>query len=129
MPSNCPDRPDSEAIRRWLHTPAATAIPAAVRLPVDVFEDRLEAWEWRSGTIRRQPGLIAAAGYSSGGVGALGIMERRLPWARLLRGAPDEDADDLRPTGVTMQIRLAWPEALHAGGIAVVALAQRVTLW
>lgn len=73
--------------------------------------------------------VTASSGLSAGGIAAIGIMRRQIPWARLLNGRADEDADDLSPAGQRAQLRLAWLEALSEGGRAVIDLAQRLTLW
>ena len=153
--------PNAEAVRRWLHEPRPLSPLPASRVPVEIYEDRLKAWEKRCAPARHQAALFAAAdlaaqfvrtapltrgniviatmladrvatgpnGFSAGGIAAIGIIAREIPWVRLLNGRDDEEADDLLPPGQTVQVRLAWLDALAQGGTAVVEIAQRLSLW
>lgn len=67
--------------------------------------------------------------YSSGGIAAIGLSQRQLPWLGLLAERDDGEADDISAPGLTARRRHAWLEALAAGGIAVVELARRVDQW
>lgn len=67
--------------------------------------------------------------YSAGGIAAIGLAQRQIPWLGLLADRDDGEADDLSAPGLTARRRQAWLEALAAGGMAVVELARRVNHW
>lgn len=67
--------------------------------------------------------------YSSGGIAAIGLSQRQLPWLGLLADRDDAEADDISASGLTARCQHAWLEALAAGGMAVVELARRVDQW
>jgi hypothetical protein len=73
--------------------------------------------------------VAAVKRFSGGGIAALGISQRQIPWVRLLSGTSDDDADDLSPIGATAELHLGWLEGLAAGGDAVLDLARRVDHW
>lgn len=67
--------------------------------------------------------------YSAGGIAAIGLAQRQIPWLGLLAERDDGEANDLSAPGLTARRRQAWLEALATGGLAVVDLARRVDHW
>jgi len=72
---------------------------------------------------------LAKGKLSAGGIAAIGLNHNRSPWRALLTGATDDDLDELTTHARDERCRLAWLEALGAGGTAVVRLDQRLRLW
>ena len=72
-----------------------------------------------------QPGSTLSAG----GIAAIGLMQRQIPWLRLVAGATDDDLDAPGLAAQAARWRLGWLEAITAGALAVVALDQRLRLW
>lgn len=72
-----------------------------------------------------QPGSTLSAG----GIAAIGLMQRQIPWLRLVAGATDDDLDAPGLAAQAARWRLGWLEAIAAGALAVVALDQRLRLW
>ena len=72
-----------------------------------------------------QPGSTLSAG----GIAAIGLMQRQIPWLGLVAGATDDDLDAPGLAAQAARWRLGWLEAIAAGALAVVALDQRLRLW
>lgn len=74
--------------------------------------------------------LVAASKtYSNGGIAAIGIMRRQIPWRGLVAASGGHNGDDPQNEFSLEQRGLNWLEALTAGGEAVIQLAQRVDRW
>mgnify|MGYP000438031949 CR=1 FL=1 len=72
---------------------------------------------------------VAKGKLSAGGIAAIGLSHNRSPWRALLTGVTDDDLDELTTHARDERCRLAWLDALGAGGTAVVRLDQRLRLW
>lgn len=73
-------------------------------------------------------GLPAAAG-SAGGLAAIGMLRRQIPWRRLAGGDAQEEFDDLSSAGSTLRVRQAWLEAVAEGALALIGIDQGVRRW
>ncbi|WP_156906329.1 hypothetical protein [Novosphingobium acidiphilum] len=81
------------------------------------------------GTMLAERILIGHGHLSAGGIAAIGLKARQIPWRSLLAGCAGEEADDLSAAGDAARIRLAWLAALETGGLHVVKLAQAFHFW
>ena len=72
---------------------------------------------------------MAKGKLTAGGIAAIGLSHNRSPWRALLTGVTDDDLDELTTHARDERCRLAWLDALGAGGTAVVRLDQRLRLW
>jgi hypothetical protein len=66
---------------------------------------------------------------TAGGLTAIGMKDRQVPWRALLQGNTDDDLDETSERARDDRCRLAWLEALAHGAQAVVSLDKRLRLW
>ena len=105
-------QPSADVVRRWLHHRAARTGPAPERTRIEIYEDRLNAWERRCAAAHAQPPLHAAADFA-------GTFARIAP---LSRGNA--------VIAVMLGDRCTAPaQRFSAGGIAALGLQRRQIAW
>lgn len=72
---------------------------------------------------------LPGAPLSAGGIAAIGLRSRHIPWRALVQGQAEVDYDDISEQARDERCRLAWLEALSAGADAVIAYDKRLRLW
>ncbi|NLR70399.1 hypothetical protein HGI47_05875 [Novosphingobium sp. ERN07] len=69
------------------------------------------------------------AALSAGGITAIGLKSRNMPWRALVRGNSDDDFDELTETARDARCRAAWLDGLAAGAQTVVKLDRALRIW
>jgi len=82
-----------------------------------------------AGVIIAERYCLPGAPLSAGGIAAIGLRSRQIPWRALVQGHAEVEYDDISENARNERCRLAWLEALSAGADAVIAYDKRLRLW
>jgi hypothetical protein len=133
-PNRFPMEIHAERLTAW----GRVAVSAKGQPPLLASADMASAFAWL-GPLSRGSTVIGVMlgdrlvgptlSFSSGGIAAIGIMTKQIPWIGLLGSATDGEEDDISERAIQWRRRLGWLAALTSGGEAVVDLARRVDAW